>query len=71
MPLARRIEALRRVIADRQHAVRRLARLLHARAQVVRAAFRPLRPVASFRRARELLVIVHARAMAAAGWDSS
>jgi hypothetical protein len=47
LPLARRLEALRRVLENPAPAVARLCRLLAARREAVEAAFRPYRPRAT------------------------
>lgn len=46
-PLARRLEALRRVLENPAPALARLARLLNARREIVAAAFGPYRPPAT------------------------
>ncbi|HWA22430.1 MAG TPA: hypothetical protein VG735_11145, partial [Caulobacterales bacterium] len=47
LPLARRLEALRRVLENPAPALARLCRLIAARREAVEAAFRPYRPRAT------------------------
>ena len=47
LPLARRLEALRRVLENPQPALARLCRLIATKREAVAAAFRPYRPPAN------------------------